>query len=185
MSEFEADPRAQLKEGYAHIKKADIKNYRIAIGELLQHLDFVIDSAKATRKSKSKVYSADKLVAKLKYCTTDEKYKLASIFRFKLLVQTNFGCLILKQEKIGKYVATNIDPKGMQRQGSGLSVKGTTIIGYNETESIQKHYVTAEQLKEFKDAGESETSKFMMTLKQQIQNLTAGAIPDTVLLKVV
>ena len=44
----------------------------------------------------------------------------------------------IKTRKIGKYVASNIDPKGMQRQGSGLSVKGTTIIGYNETESIQK-----------------------------------------------
>ena len=50
MNEFEVDQWAQLKEGYAHIKP-DIKNYRIAIGELIAALDFVIDSAKATRKS--------------------------------------------------------------------------------------------------------------------------------------
>ena len=40
MNEFEADQWAQLKEGYAHIKKADIKNYRIAIGELIAALRF-------------------------------------------------------------------------------------------------------------------------------------------------
>ena len=77
MSELEQDMWAQLKEGYAHLKKADIKNFTTAIEELMTALDFVIDSAKATRKPrKPKVYSADKIVAKLKYCVTDDKLNL-------------------------------------------------------------------------------------------------------------
>ena len=41
----------------------------------------------------------------------------------------------------------------MQRDGSGLSVKGTTIQGFDETLSIQKTLRKTEQLKESKDAG--------------------------------
>tara|TARA_B100002019_G_C21250421_1_gene590819 strand:+ start:27 stop:1319 length:1293 start_codon:yes stop_codon:yes gene_type:complete len=187
MNEFEADQWAQLKEGYAHIKKADIKNYRIAIGELIAALDFVIDSAKATRKPrKPKVYSADKLVAKLKYCITDEKYKLASISPDQIVGANELWVFNIKTRKIGKYVASNIDPKGMQRQGSGLSVKGTSIIGYNETESIQKTLrKPAEQLKEFKDAGKVKLRKFMDDIKTTDTKLNGRCNPDTVLLKVV
>tara|TARA_B100001057_G_scaffold289536_1_gene289601 strand:- start:4238 stop:5530 length:1293 start_codon:yes stop_codon:yes gene_type:complete len=187
MSEFEADQWEQLKEGYAHFKKADIKNYKIAIGELISALDFVIDSAKATRKPrKPKVYSADKLVTKLKYCTTDEKYKLASISPDQIVGANELWVFNTKTRKIGKYVASNIDPKGMQRQGSGLSVKGTTIIGYNETESIQKTLrKPAEQLKEFKDAGKVKLRKYMEDIKTTDTKLNGRCNPDTVLLKVV
>ena len=187
MSEFEADQWAQLKEGYAHIKKADIKNYRIAIGELIGALDFVIDSAKATRKPrKPKVYSADKLVAKLKYCTTDEKYKLASISPDQIIGASELWVFNIKTRKIGKYVASNIDPKGMQRQGSGLSVKGTSIIGYDEKESIQKTLRKPDQqLKEFKDSGKVKLRKFLDDIKTTDTKLNGRCNPDTVLLKVV
>ena len=65
----------------------------------------------------------------------------------------------IKTRKIGKYVATNIDPKGMQRQGSGLSVKGTSIIGYNETESIQKTLRKPGTTQRIQRCRESETSQ--------------------------
>ena len=80
MSEHDADMWEQLKEGYAHVKKADIKKLRTAISELMVALDFIIDQAKATRKPrKAKPRSADKVISKLKFLKVDEKYKLASI----------------------------------------------------------------------------------------------------------
>lgn len=186
MSEFEADQWTQLKEGYAHIKKADIKNYRIAIGELIAALDFVIDSAKATRKPrKPKVYSADKLVAKLKFCKVDEKFKLASIAPDQIVGASELWVFNVKTRKLGKYVASNIDPKGMGRSGSGLSVKGTTIIGYDEAQSIQKTLrKPADQLKEFKDAGKVKLRKFLDEIKTTDTKLNGRCNPDTVLLKV-
>ena len=91
-----------------------------------------------------------------------------------------------KTRKIGKYIASNIDPKGMQRQGSGLSVKGTTIIGYNENDSIQKTLrKLTEQLKEFKDAGKVKLRKYMEDIKTTDTKLNGRCNPDTVLLKVV
>lgn len=186
MSEFEADQWAQLKEGYAHIKKADIKNYRIAIGELLTALDFVIESAKATRKPrKPKVYSADKLVAKLKYLKVDEKFKLASVSPDQIIGASELWVFNIKTRKLGKYIASNIDPKGMKRDGSGLSVKGTTIIGYDEKLSIQKTLrKPADQLKEFKDAGKVKLRKFLDDIKTTDTKLNGRCNPDTVLLKV-
>ena len=80
MSEHDADQWAQLKEGYSHLTKSDIKAFRTAIESLLSALDFVIDTAKATRKPrKAKPKSATKLVEKLKYLKVDSKYQLASI----------------------------------------------------------------------------------------------------------
>lgn len=187
MNEFEADQWAQLKEGYAHIKKADIKNYRIAIGELIAALDFVIDTAKATRKPrKPKVYSADKLVAKLKYLPVDEKYKLASVQPDTIIKANELWVFNVKTRKIGKYVASNIDPQGARREGTGLSVKGTTIIGYDPELSIQKTLrKPAEQLKEFKDAGKVKLRKFLDEIKTTDTKLNGRCNPDTILLKVV
>lgn len=186
MSELDQDLWAQLKEGYSHIKKADIKNYRIAIGELMAALDFVIDSAKATRKPrKPKVYSADKLVAKLKFCKVDEKFKLASIDPAQIIGANELWVFNIKTRKLGKYIASNIDPKGMQRDGTGLSVKGTTIQGYDESLSIQKTLrKPIEQLKEFKDSGKVKLRKFLDDIKTTDTKLNGRCNPETVILKV-
>ena len=186
MDDVEADLWAQLKEGYAHIKKADIKKFRTAIEELMTALDFVIESAKATRKPrKAKPKSATKLVEKLKFCKTDEKYKVASIAPDQIVGASELWVFNVKTRKLGKYVASNIDPKGMGRDGTGLSVKGTTIIGFDENLSIQKTLRKPdEQLKEFKGAGKVKLRKFLDEIKTTDTKLNGRCNPDTVLLKV-
>jgi len=186
MDEHTQDMWAQLKEGYAHVKKADIKKFRTAIEELMTALDFVIESAKATRKPrKAKPKSATKLVEKLKFCKTDDKYQLASISPDQIVGANELWVFNTKTRKLGKYVAKNIDPKGMNRAGSGLSVKGTTIIDYDETLSIQKTLrKPAEQLKEFKGAGKVKLRKFLDEIKTTDTKLNGRCNPDTVLLKI-
>jgi hypothetical protein len=186
MSEFEQDQWAQLKEGYAHLKKGDIKKFRTAIEELMAALDFIIDQAKATRKPrKAKPKSATKLVEKLKYCKTDDKYKLASVDPTQIVGASEVWVFNTKTRKIGKYVASNIDPKGMGRDGTGLSVKGTTIQGFDEKQSIQKTLRKPdEQLKEFKAAGKVKLRKFMDDIKTTDTKLNGRFNPDTVILRV-
>ena len=187
MSEYDQDQWAQLKEGYAHLKKADIKTFVTAIENLLQALDFVIETAKATRSPrKSKPKSATKLVEKLKFAKTDDKYSLASVSPDQIIGASELWVFNVKTRKLGKYVAKNIDPTGQGRDGSGLQVKGTTIIGYNESESIQKTLrKPAEQLKEFKAAGKVKLRKFMDDIATTDTKLNGRCNPDTVLLKVV
>lgn len=187
MDEHTADMWSQLKEGYAHIAKADIKTYRTAIETLRRELDFVIETAKVTRKPrKRKPKSAEKLVEKLKYLKVDNRFKLASIQPEQIIGATELWVFNVKTRKIGKYVASNIDPKGMARDGSGLSVKGTTIIGFNETESIQKTVRKPEEkLQEFKDAGKVKLRTFIEDINAVDIKLNGRINPDTVLLKVI
>ena len=186
MSEHDADQWAQLKEGYSHLTKSDIKMFRTAIEGLLSALDFVIDTAKATRKPrKAKPKSATKLVEKLKYLKVDSKYQLASIAPDQIVGASELWVFNVKTRKLGKYVASNIDPKGMGRDGSGLSVKGTTIIGFDESQSIQKTLRKPEaQLKEFKGAGKVALRKFLDDIPTTDTKLNGRCNPDTVLLKV-
>jgi len=186
MSEHDADMWAQLKEGYAHLKKADIKKFRTAIEELMGALDFIIDSAKASRKPrKAKPRSATKSVEKLKYAKTDDKYKLASISPDQIIGANELWVFNTKTRKLGKYVASHIDPKGMKREGSGLQVKGTTIIGYDEKQSVQKTLRKPEdQLKAFKDAGKVKLRKFLDEINTTDTKLNGRCNPDTILLMV-
>ena len=187
MDEHTQDQWAQLKEGYAHLKKADIKMFVTAIEELMSALDFVIESAKATRAPrKAKPKSATKLVEKLKFLKTDEKFKLASVSPEQIVGASELWVFNVKSRKLGKYVAKNIDPKGMGRVGSGLSIKGTTIIGFNETESIQKTLrKPVDQIKEFKGAGKVKLRTFLDEIKTTDTKLNGRCNPETVLLKVV
>jgi hypothetical protein len=177
---------AQLKEGYAHLKKADIAKWRKAIDLLMTELDFIIDQAKATRKPrKPKAKSASKLVEKLKFCKADTKYSLASVDPTTVVGANELWVFNVKTRKLGKYVASNQDPKGMGREGSGLSVKGTTIIGYDENLSVQKTLrKPVEQLKEFKGAGKVALRKFLDEIATTDTKLNGRCNPDTVLLKV-
>ena len=186
MDETTADLWQQLKEGYSHLKKADIKKLRTAIEELMSALDFIIDQAKATRKPrKAKPKSATKLVEKMKFCKADPKYNLASISPEQIIGANELWVFNIKTRKLGKYVAAKIDPTGMGREGSGLSVKGTTIIGYNEAESYQKTLrKPVDQLRDFKSAGKVKLRKFLEEIATTDTKLNGRCNPDTILLKV-
>jgi hypothetical protein len=186
MSEHEQDMWAQLKEGYAHLKKADIKMFTTAIEELMTALDFVIDTAKATRAPrKSKPKSATKLVEKLKFLKVDEKFKLASVSPDQIIGASELWVFNVKTRKLGKYVAKNPDPTGMGRDGSGLQVKGTTILAYNEAQSIQKTLrKPVDQLKDFKSAGKVKLRKFLEDIPTTDTKLNGRCNPETILLKV-
>lgn len=186
MSEHEADLWEQLKEGYAHLKKADIKKFRTAIEELMAALDYIIDQAKATRKPrKAKPRSADKVVAKLKFCKADPKYNLASVNPVDVVGANELWVFNTKTRKLGKYIAAKIDPTGMGREGSGLSVKGTTIIGFDEEQSVQKTLRKPDdQLREFKNAGKVALRKFLDDINTTDTKLNGRCNLDTVLLKV-
>ena len=186
MDEKDADLWEQLKEGYAHLSKKDVQKFISALETLVEACNYVIDTSKATRKPrKTKPKSADKVVEKLKFAKTNDKYKLASVIPTEVVGANELWVFNAKTRKIGKYVASNIDPKGLGRQGSGLSVKGTTIIGYDEKLSIQKTLrKPEEQLKEFKGAGKVALRKFLDEIKTTDTKLNGRVNLDTILLKV-
>jgi len=186
MDEQERDMWEQLKEGYSHLDKPAIKKFIAFYSEVEEACDMLAASQKATRKPrKPKEVKKDKLVAKLKYKKEDTPLKLVSVNPIDIIGAAELWVYNTKTRKIGKYVASNIDPTGQNRAGSGLSVKGTTIQGYNETESIQKTLrKPAEQLSDFKGAGKVKLRKFLDEIKAVDIKLNGRINADVILLKV-
>ena len=186
MDESAADMWEQLKEGYSHLKKKDVQNFTSALEALIEACTFVIESSKATRKPrKAKPKSADKLIAKIKYCRANDKYKLASINPVDIIGANELWVFNIKTRKIGKYIAINQDPKGLSRTGTGLQAKGTTIIGFDPENSYQKTLRKPDdQLKDFKSSGKVALRKFMDTINTTDTKLNGRINVDTVLLKV-
>ena len=115
----------------------------------------------------------------------DDKYKLASVNPVDVVGANELWTFNVKTRKLGKYVATNIDPTGMGRGTSGLQVKGTTITGFNEELSIQKTLRKPdEQLKAFKAAGKVALRTFLDNISAVDTRMNGRINADTVLLKV-
>jgi len=182
----EDEYEAQLLEGYAYTK-AEIKKLLAFYTAIVADAEHHANLQKATRKvRKKKAPSKEKLVTKIKYKLQDEKLKLVSVDPKDILGANELWVYNTKNRKLGKYVASNIDPKGMARDGTGLSIKGTTIIGFDEKLSIQKTLRKPEDsLKEFKSAGKVALRKFMDELTTTDTKLNGRVNSDTILLKVI
>ena len=176
----------QAKEGYAHMKPADWKRHIAWWDVLLQECDAFAQLKKTTRKARvRKSPSKDKLVAKLKFKKEDTDLKLVSVNPTDIVGASELWVYNTKTRKLGKYVALNVDPKGLDRSGTGLTIKGTTIVGFKEDESVQKTLrKPAEQLSTFNKSGKIQLRKFMEGIRTTETKLNGRINADTMLLKV-
>ena len=167
----------QLKEAYSHISKANIKKITAFYAEILAACDMLMQEAKVNRAPRAKKPTdKTKVVSKLKYLKQDEKLKLVSINPIDIIGSKELWVFNTKTRKIGKYVAAEF---------AELSVKGTTIIGFDENKSIQKTLRKPEdQLKEFKAAGKVALRKFLDDIKAVDIKLNGRINEETILLKI-
>jgi hypothetical protein len=115
-------------------------------------------------------------VSKMKYAKTHEPLKLVSVNPEDIIGAKELWIFNTKTRKLGKYVAAEYQD---------LSVKGTSIIGFDENNSVQKTLrKPEEQLKEFKAAGKVALRKFLEDIKAVDIKLNGRINEDTVLLKV-
>ena len=167
----------QLKEGYSHRSKKQIKNLIAFYQEIMMACDMLAQEAKVNRAPrKTKAVSKDKIVAKLKYMKTNEPLKLVSINPTDIIGAGELWIFNTKTRKLGKYVAAEFNT---------LNVKGTTITNFNEFTSIQKTIRKPEEkLKEFKAAGKVQLRKFLDDINATDTKLNGRINEDTILLKV-
>ena len=176
--EHEADLASQLREGYAHVKKADAKKWLEALENLMSALDMIIDSAKATRKTRTKkAPSKEKMIAKLQYKDKDERYQIVSVNPMEIIDATEVWVFNTKTRKLGKYVA---------EQHTTIKIKGTTLQFYDEAASVQKTLRKPEEtLKEFKRANKVALRKFLDNINSVEIKLNGRLNADTVILKAI
>lgn len=167
-----------LKEAYSHLSKAQLKKITAFYQEIDSACGMLMQEAKVNKKPRvKKAVPADKIVAKMKYAKTNEQLKLVSINPVDIVGAQELWVYNIKSRKIGKYVAEDM--------GGALSVKGTSITGYNDIKSVQKTLrKPLEQLNEFKAAGKIQLRKFLEDIKAVDIKLTGRINEDVILLKV-
>jgi hypothetical protein len=167
----------QLREGYSHRTKKQIKNLIAFYQEIMSACDMLAQEAKVNRKPrKAKVVPKDKIVAKLKYMKSNEPLKLVSINPTDIIGSKELWIFNTKTRKLGKYVAAEFQD---------LGVKGTTITGFNEHQSVCKTLRKPEEkLKEFKAAGKVQLRKFLDDINATDTKMNGRINEETILLKV-
>lgn len=167
----------QLKEAYSHYKAADFKKHINWLTDLLSAVEQYRGVKKATKKARvKKAPSKEKLVAKLKYAKEDKGLKVVSINPADIVGSAELWVYNVKTRKLGKYVAAPYHT---------LSIKGTSITGYDEDKSVSKTLRKPdEQLKEFAKAGKVALRTFLKDIKAVEVKLNGRIGTDVLLLKV-
>ncbi len=167
----------QLREGYSHRSRKQIKNFIVFLQEIESACKMLMEEAKVNKKPRAKkAVPAEKIVGKLKYLKTFEALKLVSVNPADILRAKELWVYNTKTRKLGKYVTTEF---------SELGVKGTSITGFDEHNSIQKTIRKPEEkLKEFKAAGKVQLRKFLDEINATDTKLNGRINEDTILLKV-
>ncbi len=167
----------QLKEGYSHRSKKEIRKLIEFLQEIDSACNMLMQEAKVNRKPRAKkTVSADKLVAKLKFKKTDDALKLVSINPTDIIGSKELWVYNTKSRKLGKYVAGEF---------TELSVKGTSIVGFDEIKSVMKTVRKPEEkLKEFKAAGKVQLRKFLEDINATEARMNGRINEEIILLKV-
>jgi hypothetical protein len=177
IKEAKASKDEQLQEAYSNIDKKKYKAFETFFEGMFADFESYNKSKKAERKPrKKKAVSADKLVAKLKYAKDFKELKLTSIRPTEIVGAEVLWVYNTKTRKLGKYVA---------EFGAQLSVKGSTILNYDEGQSLAKTLRKPEQkLPELLKAGKVPLRKFLEDIKATAIKLTGRINADTILLRV-
>jgi hypothetical protein len=167
----------QLREGYSHRSRKQIKNLIAFYQEIASACDMLAQEAKVNRAPrKTKAVSKDKLVAKLKFMKSNEPLKLVSINPTDIIGASELWIYNTKTRKLGRYVASEFNT---------LNVKGTTVTNFDEFKSVQKTLRKPEEkLKEFKAAGKVQLRKFLDDINATDTKMNGRLNEETILLKV-
>jgi hypothetical protein len=167
----------QLKEAYSHLSKVQLKKITQFYQEIVSVCEMLGQEAKINRKPKAKkAVPAEKIVAKLKYKKADEPLKLVSINPTDIVGAKELWIYNTKSRKLGKYIANEY---------LELTIKGTSIVGFNENTSVQKTLrKPVEQLKAFKDAGKVQLRKFLEDINAVDTKMNGRINEETILLRI-
>ena len=167
----------QLKEGYSHRTKKQIRSLITFYQEIMSACDMLAQEAKVNRKPKArKAQPKEKVVAKMKYKKSDEPLKLVSINPADIIGSKELWIFNTKTRKLGRYIADEY---------KDLGVKGTTITGFNPTASVCKTLRKPEEkLKEFKAAGKVQLRKFLDGINATDTMMNGRINEETILLRV-
>lgn len=169
---------AQLKEAYRGFNKTRMKQIIGFYEKIWTDLDSYAQSKKVARKVRvKKSPTKDKLVAKLKYRKEDRELKLTSINPVDIVGASRLWVYNTKTRKLYRYQADEL--------AATLTVKGTTIVGFDEAKSVGKTIrKPAEVLAKFMKASKVQLRKFLEDINAVESRANGRINEDIILLKV-
>ncbi len=169
---------SDLKEAYSHFSKADLKEYIKFLNNIITDSGKLAHNAKISRKPrKKKAKPVDKVVEKLQFKKDDNGFKIVSINPADIVGSAQLWVFNTKTRKLGVFNATD---------AGGLSIKGTTIINFNESTSIQKTIRKPETvLPNCLKGGKIILKKLLPEINAVEQPLTGRINSDIILLRVI
>lgn len=168
----------ELKEAYSHLKKIQLKNYMEFVRSLVAASEVratVEKAARKPRKKKEKPISV--IVGKMKYLAEDKETGLKSVKPTDVVGAQQLWVYNVKYRNLSVYNAMS---------HAGLSVKGTSITGYDEKTSVTKKLRKPEAtLKIVTEGGKVTLRKAMDNIKCKPKAANGRLNTETILLKVV
>jgi hypothetical protein len=135
------------------------------------------ESVKNRKPRKRKVKSPEELVSKIKYCVEFAELKLKSVSPKDIIGAMQLWVYNTKTRKMGCYHAAD---------AGGFSMKGTSLLNYNETKSIQKRLRKPEvTLPEVINGGKVYLRNVIENIRAVDSGLTGRLNDDTILLKII
>ena len=167
----------QLREAYSHHPRKNIKKLIEFYESIIAACDQIAQEAKVLKKPRAKkAVPADKLVAKLKFKTIDDKLGVVSVPAAGLIGAQAAVVYNTKTRKIGIYIS---------KTSAGLSVKGTSITDFTDKSFQKTLRKPAEQLKEFKDQNTQKRVNDWFTKIKSVETVMNGRMNmDIMILKV-
>ena len=120
----------QLKEGYRHLKKAEIKKLIEFYNTLIEDAERYSSNTKKVRTArKPRTVSVEKKIKNLKYQKEDQTYKIASVSPERIIGAQELWTFNTKYKNITVFRAID---------RGGLQIKGTSITNFDESSSITR-----------------------------------------------
>lgn len=178
IKEVIASKDPQLVEGYSNFTKKELKEYLLYIERIVSDAQKIAHVTKVTRAPrKKKAKPVDKVISKLQYKKEDSEFKIASVNPADIVGCNQLWIFNTKTRKLGVY--NSIDD-------SGLTVKGTTILNFDEKTSIQKKIRKPDTvLPELIKAGKIALRKLLPNINAVEQELTGRINSDTILVRII
>ena len=142
----------------------------------MERCESIVGVSRKNRKPRrKKKKSSEELVAKVKVCREFKDLDLTSIEPTLIIGAQQVWVYDVKYKKLGLYLA---------KDSAGFTVKGTTILEFDEIKSLQKIVrKPVEVLTEVKNGGKSIINKVLGELKTKEQKLTGRLNENIVLLR--
>jgi hypothetical protein len=167
-----------LREGYSNFTKTQLKKLVAYCDQIILDCTKISGESKVGRKPrKRKAKSPDQLISKLNFLNEDDTYKVKSVSPTQIIGALQLWVFNVKTRKLGIYNSSD---------AGGLSVKGSSIVNFDEETSIQKTLrKPGEILPEVIKGGKVFMRTVLANINSVETNLTGRINKETILLRVI